>query len=77
MWLHDGTYSFATDKFSFVNPLNFPSAEPNVVIPINKTVVLYRNIKGSGSKKRESVGNISIGSLEYCRKDQTCSGWLD
>lgn len=77
MWLHDGTYRFSTDKFSFEIPLEFPAAEPNVVIPINETVVLYRNIKGSGSKKRESVGNISIGSLEYCRKDQTCAGWLD
>ncbi len=75
MWLHDGTYRFSTDKFSFDNPLNFPSAEENVVIPINKTVELYRNIKGQGGKQRESVGDISIGSLEYCRKDQACSGW--
>ena len=68
MWLHDGTYRFATDKIKLAAPLDFPVAEPNVVIPINKTVVLYRNIKGSGSKKRESVGNISIGSLEYSLK---------
>lgn len=77
MWLHDGTYRFATDKFSFVNPLNFPSTEPYVVIPINQTVELFRYFNGSGKIKRESVDMISIGSLEYCRKDQPCSGWLD
>jgi hypothetical protein len=74
MWLHDGNYSFATDKISFETFLDFPAAEPNVVIPVNKTVILYRYLNGAGNQHRESVGEISIGSLEYCRKDQACAG---
>ncbi len=77
MWLHDENYRFATEKIKLIAPIDYPAVEPNVVIPINKTIVLYRYLNGSGNKKRESVGEISIGSLEYCRKDQSCDGWLN
>lgn len=75
MWLHDGNYHFATEKTNITTPIDFPATTHNVVIQINTEVELFRYLN-RGNKKRESVGSINIGALEYCRKDQSCDGWL-
>ncbi len=74
MWLHDGDYRFATEKIKLDDPIDFPLIEDEVIIEINEEVELFRYLTG-GNHFRESVGDITIGSLEYCQKDEACVGW--